>query len=438
METDRNYAGIARKLEKSDGQAVQHFMSNSPWQKQRVYVQIQSEIKATPELMEGSFLVLDESADERAGLSSAGAYRQYNGRFGKVDVCIVAVVLGYINWKSGPWPIWSMVDSELFLPEEWFVPDFAAARQKLEVPPDRQFETKPQLGLKMILRAKTLGLPFEGVACDDLYGRSPEFRAGLDDEEILYVADVPADTRVYLARPEIGVPKKPPGKKGPKNTRLRVLNGVKPVTAEELGRDPSTQWHRLRIRPNERGVLEDDFAARLVWTWNKDQPEPRQEWLVMRVERNGVRTYALSNAPADTSLQKLAELNCSRYFVERVIQDAKEECGWDEFQARKYPGWEHHTALTACALWFVAQTKMKWAAQYARDPHLLHQLEVQALPALSTANVRELLRSVLPLPQLSPEEAVDQVAKHLVNRSRSTASRLRRRRRYRSKSRVPT
>jgi hypothetical protein len=51
------------------------------------------------------------------------------------------------------------------------------------------------------------------------------------------------------------------------------------------------------------------------------------------------------------------------------------------------------------------------------------------LPALSTANVRELLKAVLPLPQLSPEEARQQVVKHLVNRSRSTASRLRRRHR---------
>jgi len=50
------------------------------------------------------------------------------------------------------------------------------------------------------------------------------------------------------------------------------------------------------------------------------------------------------------------------------------------------------------------------------------------LPALSTANVREILRAVMPLPQLSPEKAQAQVIKHLVNRSRSTASRLRQRR----------
>ena len=40
------------------------------------------------------------------------------------------------------------------------------------------------------------------------------------------------------------------------------------------------------------------------------------------------------------------------------------------------------------------------------------------------ANVRELLKAVLPLQQLSPSEATRLVVQHLVNRSRSTRSRL--------------
>ena len=44
-------------------------------------------------------LILDEYADEKAGGKSAGTYRQYNGRMGKVDLCQVAVMLGYVNWE---------------------------------------------------------------------------------------------------------------------------------------------------------------------------------------------------------------------------------------------------------------------------------------------------------------------------------------------------
>jgi hypothetical protein len=114
--------------------------------------------------------------------------------------------------------------------------------------------------------------------------------------------------------------------------------------------------------------------------------------------------------------------------VERLIQDSKDIVGSDEFQAKKHLPWEHHTALTACALWFIATTKLDRAKDCQRDPELAQQLGLEALPALSTANVREMLRADLPLPQLSPEEAQAQVVKHLVSRSRSTASRLRKRR----------
>lgn len=430
MESDRNFAGIANSMEKADGQAMQHFMSNSPWSGQGVYEQIQAEIKEKPELHPGSALILDEYADEKAGGKSAGAQRQYNGRMGKVDMCQVAVTLGYANWKLEPWPLWAMVDAEIFLPEAWFGAEYEGLRQKVGVPTERtDFETKPELGLKMIRRAKAAELPFEAVLCDSLYGRSSEFRQELREEHLLYMADIPNNLRVYLEQPVVGVPEPKLGKKGPKEEKVQVLNDVRSYNVKQVGQLEDTHWQRLRIRTNERGILEDRFAARPVWVWDEKQPDiaPHQEWLAMRIESNGDHSYAFSNAPAESPLQFLAELMCGRYFVERVIQDSKDEVGADEFQAQKYLAWEHHTALTACALWFIATTKLDWAKDCQRDPELVQQLELEALPALSTANVREMLRAVMPLPQLSPEEAQAQVVKHLVNRSRSTASRLRKR-----------
>ncbi|MCL0065051.1 hypothetical protein M1N84_04080, partial [Dehalococcoidia bacterium] len=59
-----------------------------------------------------------------------------------------------------------------------------------------------------------------------------------------------------------------------------------------------------------------------------------------------------------------------------------------------------------------------------RDPQLARQLEVEILPDLSVANVRELLRAALPLNQFSLEEATGLVVKHLFHRACSTRSRL--------------
>jgi hypothetical protein len=67
---------------------MQHFMSNSPWSGQAVYECLQEDICATPQLRQGSFLILDENVGVKDGL--------------EVDTCQVAVVLGYANWHSSP------------------------------------------------------------------------------------------------------------------------------------------------------------------------------------------------------------------------------------------------------------------------------------------------------------------------------------------------
>ena len=384
-----------------------------------VFRQIQAEIKATPAVAVGSTLILDESADEKAGQHSAGASRQRNGRLGKVDLCRVDTCLSYYNAEAG---LWALVDGELFLPQEWFGEDFADLWQELGIPEERCFETKIDLGLKMIKRAKANGLPFDLLACDAFYGRASQFRAALAAENVLYAAGVPANTRVYLSKPRVGVPKKR-HKRGRTPTRPRVLSLHVAHEVRALARSSHTAWKRVQVRHTERGLLEADFAVRRIWTVAEGQ-QPRAEWLIIRREADGDCSHTLLNAPADIPAERLIASSCQQYFTERTFQDAKSEIGWDDFRAQKYRAWEHHLALTALSLWFVAQTKLEWTQKYARDPELARQLEVDVLPALSTANVRELFKAVLPVPHLTPEEATDLIIMHLVNRARSTSSRL--------------
>src|SRR6266487_228260 len=417
MDNERNFANMARNMTGDDGQALQHCMSNSPWAGQAVCGQMQAEIKATAALAQGSTLMLDERADEKAGTHNAGASRQYNGRLGKVDVCRVDTCLTYANGG-----LWAMVDGELFLPEEWFGAAFAQRRSELGIPAERRFETKIQLGLKMVKRVKDQGVPFDLLACDALYGRDSQFRADLAAANVQYAAQVPADTLVSLSEPHVGTPPKR-GKRGRPRTRLQVLRGQDPHEVRALAQHPQTTWQQVQGRHTERGRLIAAFAVRRVWTVAAGQ-RPRTEWLVIRRNSEGDCSYTLLNAPTDTPQACLIAWSCRRYFTERTFEDAKTEIGWDEFQAQKYRAWEHHLALTAAALWFVAQTKWAWAQLYTRDPALAYQLEVEVLPALSTANVRELLKAVLPLRQLTPAEAMDLVITHLIHRARSTSSRL--------------
>ena len=221
MNQERNYANIARRVSdpSEDGQKLQHFMSDSPWSSESVIKQVQEEIKETPGL-QGGFLLLDESADEKAGCKSAGAGRQHNGRLGKIEMSQVGVFLAYYKDE-----VWSWVDGELFIPEHWFEADMSEERERVGIPKERKFATKVELGWQMIERAHNNGLPFKAVACDDLYGRSGWLRRKMAEADIVYMADVPEDTHVYLSKPDFGVPLSNAGHKGRAFKHPRILRG---------------------------------------------------------------------------------------------------------------------------------------------------------------------------------------------------------------------
>jgi SRSO17 transposase len=289
------------------------------------------------------------------------------------------------------------------------------------VPPDRTFATKLELGQRMIERARAQGLPFEMVACDEFYGRSRKLRAKWAEMGLRYAAQVPADTPVYLQAPQVKVPRRKGNGRPP--TRWQVTSRQQPHTVYAVGRRNSLVWHPVQVRPTERGHMGADFAVQPAWTITKEGVV-RAEWLVIRRDPDGRWTYSLLNGAADTPAAELIERSGWRFYTERTFEDAKSELGWDDFQARKYLAWEHEMALTAAATWFIAGVKLKWRNEYERDRALLKQFEVEVLPALSTANVRDLLMAAMPLPQMTTERARHLVVTHLVNRARSTASRL--------------
>jgi SRSO17 transposase len=398
LQTQRHFTAIGQ-VSAVSAQNIQHFMSNSPWDVRFLFWQIQREIARTPGLEAGGILLLDESADEKSSTNTVGAARQYNGRLGKVEMSQVGTFLTFYHPQAH---LWTFVDGELFVPEACFAKDKASQRERMGLPKDRTFATKIELGWKMIQRVRRDGLEFEVLACDAFYGTANWFRAAMQQAGIVYMADIDATTRLAP------------------HSQTREADLI--WTASDIAEAKSTVWQQVSVRPTERGHLCDAFAAVRVFTWRDGQAS--QEWLVLRRNREGELSYALCNAPQTTPLSTLAAWKCARYFVERSIQDAKSELGFDELRAQKYLAWEHHLGLTALASWFIAQTKLDWAREYAPEGSLAQQLQLDVLPTLSVANVRALLRAVMPLPQLTTEEATRQVVRHLFNRAQSRKSRL--------------
>jgi hypothetical protein len=66
MKGERHFSRIGREAGVG-GQNIEHFMSESPWSGEAVCRQVQDELKVRPELLLGGVVLVDESADEKAG-----------------------------------------------------------------------------------------------------------------------------------------------------------------------------------------------------------------------------------------------------------------------------------------------------------------------------------------------------------------------------------
>ena len=151
---------------------------------------------------------------------------------------------------------------------------------------------------------------------------------------------------------------------------------------------------------------------------------------VVRKEKNEQEkfTFALSNLEISSPIQDLIFWRCARFFIERTIQDCKDELGWDELQGLKYRAWKHHIALIALGLWFWFSCKIKieFERDYPRDPALNEELGLETLPHFSLPNIRSILRVLFPFQLPSLYEMQNTIIQTFIERARSTASRLRR------------
>ena len=119
MKTKRNINSIARTAGVPE-QNMQQFMSDSPWSGYDLITVLQQDIGCHLQFKQESVLLIDESANEKAGEHSAGAGRQHNGRLGKVEMSQVGVFLSLTNNSYHTW-----VDGELYFPKKWFTAAYA-------------------------------------------------------------------------------------------------------------------------------------------------------------------------------------------------------------------------------------------------------------------------------------------------------------------------
>ncbi|MFI1840389.1 hypothetical protein ACH433_45845, partial [Streptomyces olivaceoviridis] len=77
----------------------------------------------------------------------------------------------------------------------------------------------------------------------------------------------------------------------------------------------------------------------------------RRHWVIARrsVTRPQEISYYIAYCPAETTLDDLIRVAGSRWAIEECFQSAKQECGLDDYQVRRYPGWHRHMTLAMAA-----------------------------------------------------------------------------------------
>ena len=375
--------GIALEL----GQNVrdmQHFVGQSPWQKEPAVVIHQGLVAKTLGEADGVMLI-DESGVVKQGQNSVGVAAQYCGAVGKVANGQVGVHLGYVSRQG-----YTLLDSQLFVPDEWFDEAHTDRRKACGLPADLTYHTKPEIGLDLlraaVKRNEQLAVPlqFEWVAADELYGDAPAFRDGVAALGKWYFTEIKTSSQVWLKRPAVYVPTWKG--RGRRPTRLRLCQPTaKAVTVQALvAQIPAPAWSRATIKEGSKGPLVSDFAFLRVSESRGGLPGP-ELWLVIRRNLHDPTElkFYFSNAPADIPLLNLVRLSGMRWPVEIIFEEGKGEIGFDHYETRSWLGWHHHMLLVSLAHHFLVQLRVKFNDK---------------APALTLYQVRLLLTAVLPKP----------------------------------------
>ncbi len=204
-------------------------------------------------------------------------------------------------------------------------------------------------------------LPFRYVVADTIYGNSPEFIEAVEKcNGTIYFVSIPADTQCWLRRPMTR--EKQYRYKGEIRVK-EVLEKTehKPISVETLAKSINDYfWYRRKVSEGTKGPIEYEFSKRQI-ILSKNGLPTKTVWLVIKRTIGDTPTYSyyLSNAPLNTRLKMFVWLSGIRWAIEQCFEETKTELGMDQYEVRKYPGWNHHILTCMIAHFFLWHLKIR-------------------------------------------------------------------------------
>jgi len=343
---------------------LQRFLESIKWDEEKLRDGCQ-QIVATEHADPRAIGVVDESGVPKNGQDTVGADRQWCGRTGKVDNCVVSVHISYATED-----FLCLLDSTVYLPESWaFDPVW---RAKTYVPEDVEFRTKPQIAQEQIERALGHGIKVAAWTCDELYGRDSKFLDFLQGHNQNFVAEVPVSfhgwvrTPVVLRQPPANARRRGRHKKYPRLGReipsCEVRNLLK--YSPEFRDQP---WQRFHIKDSEKGpVVWEVKWARFYRKQSNGLPSAAGCLIVARNVLNPkeVKYFVANQVPGENgvTLKWLLWVAFRRWPVERCFREVKNELGMDHYEVRGWRCLHRHFYITQLSQLFCARMRHKHAS----------------------------------------------------------------------------
>jgi SRSO17 transposase len=347
---------------------LQEFLSQHRWGEDRLRDRVQH-IVATDHGGPHSIGIVDETSDVKKGDKTPGVQKQWSGRLGKTENCIVTVHLGFARGDFH-----CLLDGELYLPESWDA-DRDRCREA-GIPDFMVYRPKWQIALELHDRAVANGLRFEWLTFDEGYGSKPEFLRELSSRDQMYVGEVPRSFAAWLDPPRVVTRRYRRNGKGRGRKVPRLATGSPPTRrVDELLNDKhlvDQPWKRFHVKDGEKGPVVWECKHCMITT--KDAQGLPGQRLHLLVARNVLEPeelkFFVSNGPVETRLETLLLVAFSRWRVERCFEDHKSEIGLDQYEGRRYLGLKRHLIISAVSYLFLARVRQDWAKKKSGDHRL--------------------------------------------------------------------
>jgi SRSO17 transposase len=333
---------------------LQEFLRDHVWDHFRMRDQLQRRLAQQPALNAdaelGTLGVIDETSVAKKGTKTPGVRRQYCGARGKIDNCIVTVHLGIVRGLFK-----TLIDAALFLPKVWSE-DRTRCREA-KIPDDVVYRPKWRIALEQLTRAIANGLTFNWLTFDEYYGSKPAFLEDLDARSgMYYVGEIPCNFRCLATRPR--------GKKPKKGWKGKRVDNLARFSSAWNQRD----WQSVSLARLTLDNQEWEVRAGQVYLVRRGELSQRTYWLIVaRNVATGELKYFISNAPADTPVEKLLRVAFTRWNVEHTFRVAKSEIGFGHFEGRSYVALMRHMILCLVVMGFVAEHTDRLRGEKSRD-----------------------------------------------------------------------